>query len=97
MHHLAAHVAIVVANAITFAVAKDTATHLAAAMQSRAVIDEAKGVLMATHHCSPEDAFAVLAQRSHNTNRKVHEVAIDVVSASSPTRTRDGDRVEGAS
>ena len=97
MHHLAAHVAIVVANAITHAVAKDTATQLAAAMPSRAVIDQAKGVLMATQHCSPEDAFALLAQRSQNTNRKIQEVAADVVSTSCPTPTRDGDRNEGAS
>jgi anti-anti-sigma factor len=97
VHNLAARVAIVVANAITHAVATDAATHLAAAVQSRAVIDQAKGVLMATQHCSPEDAFALLAQRSQNTNRKIHEVAADVVSTSCPTRTRDGDRLEGAS
>jgi transcriptional regulator with GAF, ATPase, and Fis domain len=57
----------------------DTARHLRLAMASRAVIEQAKGVLLARHGCSPEDAFERLAAESQRTNRKLRDVARDVV------------------
>ncbi|MGK5114270.1 ANTAR domain-containing protein [Geodermatophilus sp. CPCC 205506] len=50
-------------------------------MQSRAVIEQAKGVLMARHHCSAEEAFSRLATESQRTNRKLRDLAVDLVTA----------------
>jgi GAF domain-containing protein len=57
----------------------ETARHLRQALASRAVIEQAKGVLLARHGCSPEDAFEWLAAESQRTNRKLRDVARDVV------------------
>lgn len=45
------------------------------ALESRAVIDQAKGILIARHHCTPDEAFAVLVRTSRNHNIKLREVA----------------------
>ena len=55
------------------------ATNLATAMASRAVIEQAKGVLMATTGCSPGDAFDLLRQQSQLENRKLREIAQEIV------------------
>jgi AmiR/NasT family two-component response regulator len=81
VHDLAAHAAVVVANAEAHAAAKNRAAQLVTAMQSRATIDQATGVLMARYPCSPEEALALLGQRSQDTDRTLLEVAADVVSA----------------
>ena len=51
------------------------------AMQTRPVIDLARGVLMASFGLSAEDAWQVLVRVSQNTNTKLHEVADQLVSA----------------
>jgi AmiR/NasT family two-component response regulator len=48
-------------------------------MQHRGVIEQAKGILMATHRCSPDEAFTMLRQRSQTDNRKLRDIAIDIV------------------
>ncbi|MCZ4608089.1 anti-sigma factor antagonist [Streptomyces sp. Lzd4kr] len=45
------------------------------AMQTRPVIDMARGILMATFNISATDAWTVLVEVSQNTNTKLHEVA----------------------
>ena len=55
------------------------ARQLEQAMSSRAVIEQAKGILMARTGCSPEEAFTLLSRQSQNSNRKLHDVAADVV------------------
>ncbi len=50
------------------------------AMESRAVIEQAKGILMATRMCTAEDAFAYLKKVSQHQNRKLREIAAEVVS-----------------
>jgi transcriptional regulator with GAF, ATPase, and Fis domain len=57
----------------------DTADHLRVAMESRADIEQAKGIIMASTGCSPDDAFAVLRQQSQNENRKLREIAAEIV------------------
>jgi hypothetical protein len=54
---------------------------LRAALTSRAVIDMAKGVIMAQTGCSDEDAFRVLRETSSRTNEKLRDVATQVVTA----------------
>jgi AmiR/NasT family two-component response regulator len=44
-------------------------------MESRAGIEQAKGILMGQHRCSAEDAFRILVRLSQDTNRKLHDVA----------------------
>jgi GAF domain-containing protein len=60
---------------------KQLADQLRAAMESRAVIEQAKGALMARRACSSADAFAVLVELSQSTNKKLRVVAQTVVDA----------------
>ncbi|MET8849585.1 GAF and ANTAR domain-containing protein [Amycolatopsis sp. NPDC004625] len=55
--------------------ARDTADHLRTALTSRAVIDQAKGMLMAIRQVDAEDAFALLVEQSQRENTKLREVA----------------------
>lgn len=55
------------------------ATTLAAALSSRATIEQAKGVIMATTGCSPDEAFTLLSEQSQNENRKLRDIAGEVV------------------
>ena len=48
---------------------------LKAALTSRPVIDQAKGILMAERGCSPDEAFAMLSTASQRDNRKVRDIA----------------------
>jgi AmiR/NasT family two-component response regulator len=50
------------------------------AMQTRATIEQAKGVVMALHGCSPDEAFARLARLSQVLQSKLHDVAASIVS-----------------
>ncbi|MGI5380066.1 ANTAR domain-containing protein [Streptomyces sp. CA-251387] len=45
------------------------------AMESRPVIDMARGVLMAGFACQPEDAWEILVTVSQHANVKLREVA----------------------
>jgi AmiR/NasT family two-component response regulator len=49
------------------------------ALRSRDVIGQAKGVLMVTAHLSADEAFQLLVRQSQRTNRKLVEVAAEVV------------------
>ena len=75
----AAQAAVAVANAQTHAAALAAATQFEQALASRAVIDQAKGILIATRGCSPDAAFAMLRDRSQHQNRKLHTVAEEIV------------------
>ncbi|CAN5709578.1 GAF and ANTAR domain-containing protein [soil metagenome] len=50
------------------------------ALASRSVIDQALGVLMGQQRCSADEAFALLRARSQNSNRKLREVAAELIS-----------------
>ncbi|MCG8922534.1 GAF and ANTAR domain-containing protein [Lentzea sp. CC55] len=64
-----------IADAHRWQRARDHIKHLEAALFSRGVIDQAKGVLMAVHTCSADEAFAMLVQRSQQENVKLRDVA----------------------
>lgn len=55
------------------------------AMASRAVIDQALGVIMAQNRCGPEEAFAILRQASQHRNAKLRHVAATIVARVSGT------------
>jgi PAS domain S-box-containing protein len=49
------------------------------AMESRAVIEQAKGMLIGAHGCSPDEAFQMLSESSQRANRKLHDLATAMV------------------
>jgi GAF domain-containing protein len=49
------------------------------AMRSRSVIDQAIGILMAQRRCTAGQAFEVLRQASQHRNRKLRQVAADII------------------
>jgi transcriptional regulator with GAF, ATPase, and Fis domain len=53
---------------------------LQVALDSRVLIEQAKGVLAERLSVTPEAAFQALRQEARNTNRKLHDLARDVVS-----------------
>ncbi|MEU4250508.1 GAF and ANTAR domain-containing protein [Amycolatopsis sp. NPDC026612] len=55
--------------------ARETAEQLRTALTSRAVIDQAKGMLMAIRQVGADDAFAILVEQSQRENTKLREVA----------------------
>lgn len=55
--------------------ARALAEQLAAALESRAVIDQAKGIIMAARGITAAEAFAVLVEQSQRENIKVRAVA----------------------
>jgi hypothetical protein len=64
------------------------------ALETRDIIGQAKGVIMAALSCSPDEAFHLLRQQSQHENRKLVDVAIEIRRrASSPSNgpcTRPG-------
>ncbi len=75
----ASYAGVAVANAALYHSTADLAHHMQKAMQSRAVIEQAKGVIMAQRRCSDQEAFAVLAQTSQRQNQKLRDVAQTIV------------------
>jgi GAF domain-containing protein len=59
--------------------ARDLAENLQKAMVFRSVIEQAKGILMERHRLTVDQAFRLLADTSMRTNRKVHDIAEDLV------------------
>jgi GAF domain-containing protein len=51
------------------------------AQASRAVIEQAKGIIMAERHCTAEEAFAILAGVSRDTDRGLHDLAATIVAS----------------
>jgi hypothetical protein len=66
---LAAFVA--VAKAQAYWDARDLSERLGPAMQSRATIEQAEGILIAEQHCDADQAFEMLARASQWENRKL--------------------------
>ncbi|MFD1051911.1 ANTAR domain-containing response regulator, partial [Kibdelosporangium lantanae] len=58
---------------------RELADHLETAMRSRAVIEQAKGILMAIHKITDEQAMERLIARSQRANIKLRDVAADFV------------------
>lgn len=54
---------------------------LAAALQSRTVIDTAIGVIMAENRCSRDSAFSILTRASSTRNVKVRDLAATVIAS----------------
>ena len=59
---------------------------VAASARSRAVIEQAKGILMARTGVNADEAFGLISQLSANTNRKVAAIARDIVERATALR-----------
>jgi GAF domain-containing protein len=75
----APYAAVAAGNLYVYRSARDMADSLQTALESRAVIDQAKGILMERHKLTADQAFQLLATASMNSNRKVRHVADDLV------------------
>jgi GAF domain-containing protein len=73
------YAAVAMANAALVDEASATAAQLQEALTSRVVIEQAKGALAVRHGCTPDQAFQHLLRDSRNANRKLREVAAEVV------------------
>jgi hypothetical protein len=88
---LVAGAAVPVANAWLYEEAVRTGDNLRVALESRAVIEQAKGILMERLKVTADGAFEALARISNDTNTKLRDVAQAVVDTGSlppdgPTR-----------
>ena len=76
---LAAHASLAVSAATAYYSSRDLAEQMRQALESRAVIEQAKGVLLAQGAGTPDAAFAQLVELSQRSNRKLRDVAVAVV------------------
>jgi GAF domain-containing protein len=74
-----AQAAIALANARTYEGARRLSEQLQEAISSRAVIEQAKGILMAEHRVGPDEAFGLLRTRSTRSNIKLRVIAEQIV------------------
>jgi GAF domain-containing protein len=72
---VASFAAAAVVNATVLESSQATALQMQQAMASRAVIEQAKGLLMGQRRCTAEEAFELLRQLSQDTGRKLREIA----------------------
>jgi GAF domain-containing protein len=74
-YDLAQYVGVVVNAADEWQRATALADQLKQALESRAVIEQAKGILMAERRCTPDEAFQRLVRLSQESHRKLRDVA----------------------
>lgn len=82
------HAALLVQTAQALAAANQLNEQLRLAVASREIIGEAKGIIMERQACTRDEAFDVLRRASQRENRKLREVAEDLV-VRVETRERD--------
>ncbi|HEX2042082.1 MAG TPA: GAF and ANTAR domain-containing protein [Acidimicrobiales bacterium] len=86
----ASHAGIVLANAQAYWDARQLGEDMAEAMKSRAIIEQAKGILMGSQRCSPDEAFQILVRASQRENRKLRAIAEELVACTSDSRNKNG-------
>lgn len=75
-------------GAVALAQSEQINDTLRRALETRTVIGQAQGVLMARQGIGPDDAFDILRRASQRTNRKLREVAAEIVEGVSHGRHR---------
>jgi len=78
---LAGHIAVAVVNAMGYQDAAKLADDMQTAMASRAVIEQAKGIIMAQNRCTADEAFNILRRASQGRNAKVRDLAQELVAS----------------
>ncbi|MEV8591577.1 ANTAR domain-containing protein [Streptomyces sp. NPDC052012] len=66
------------------------------AIASRPVIDQARGILMATHGCTSDEAWHVLREASQLSNTKLREIAAAVTAGATPDGPRPPEKLRQA-
>ncbi|MGI8774478.1 MAG: GAF and ANTAR domain-containing protein [Actinomycetota bacterium] len=77
----AAQAGVALANALTHESDQTKIAQLEEAVETRTVIGEAIGLLMASRKCDKDEAFQVLTELSQRSNTKVREIAVRLVEA----------------
>lgn len=75
----ASYATVALVNAAVFTGAINEAEQIREAMASRATIEQAKGIIIASRHCTPDEAFDILRQTSSRANRKLRVIAQELV------------------
>jgi GAF domain-containing protein len=78
----AGYAGVALANMHLYESTRALAEQLQTAMESRAVIEQAKGILMGQRRCSADEAFDILVRLSQQANRKLRDVAQALVDQS---------------
>jgi GAF domain-containing protein len=81
----AEYATVALGNAHLYDTTATLAQHMRAAMESRAVIEQAKGMIMGQRRCSADQAFAILTKASQDSNRKLRDVAAALVARAQKT------------
>ena len=71
----ASYAAVAAGNMHAYETAKSKAENLQAALESQAVIDQAKGILIQRHKLTADQAFQLLVRASMKTNTKLRDLA----------------------
>ena len=79
----ASQAAISLTNVQVYENAVQLAENLNEAMKSRATIEQAKGMIMMQRRCSADEAFQTLVAASQARNKKLRDIALEVVDAAS--------------
>src|SRR3954451_17667753 len=83
IQRLAAHVAAVMSRTRLSESVPEAAEQLQESMHTRAVIEQAKGILMAARQCPSQDAFEHLRRIAEHEQRRLVDVASSIVSQAS--------------
>jgi GAF domain-containing protein len=75
----APYAAVALANMHAYEDARTMAGNLQVALETRAVIDQAKGILMERHKMTADEAFQAIVTVSNRTNRKLRDIADQLV------------------
>ncbi|MGY2127774.1 GAF and ANTAR domain-containing protein [Blastococcus sp. SYSU DS0617] len=82
-------IAVAVVNATAHYRVTEQARNLQLAMESRAVIEQAKGVLMAQRRVDADAAFEILRDASQRYNRKLRDIAVGIVESTQESTQED--------
>ncbi|SDL89699.1 GAF and ANTAR domain-containing protein [Nonomuraea jiangxiensis] len=87
----AGHLELLLRTTLGAARTREMVAQLKEALATRAIIDQALGIVMAQRRCTSHQAFEVLRQVSQSRNVKLHQLAASIVEAVSgepPQRSR---------
>ena len=76
---VAAWVGVAIGNAEAAARTMEDPNHLRTAMMSRAVIEQAKGILMERHKIKEDETYTILTHACQRTNTKLRDVASELI------------------
>jgi GAF domain-containing protein len=80
----AGYAAVALANVNLYSTTAALAEQMAEAMRSRAVIEQAKGILIVQQRVTAEEAFGILTRASQASNRKLRDIAQAIVAKAEP-------------